>query len=638
MASPLSYSPSFTSDYSILAASSNLDRDRRIALTQEYPKEVWYFLASFIGFISLCRIFSWACKNVVRSGGPTQLKEGNGLSLKSVIRWRRLPWAVMSLYRIFAFRLVFTVGGYSLNMAEVALTCSYIVVLFTWTFVNTTTVAGKKLDVMYWSNRSGTLVASQLPLITALGTKNSAISLVTGISFEKLNYLHRMTARVVFVLLCLHCGSRLQLGIGHFMEETFMHMGLMAGFAFLLVCIITMRPIRRKAYELSFYSHVILVLIFLVGAYLHTREFNFDTYVWPSFVIWGVDRFIRAVRLLVFNFGWGRRAEMLDASAELISSKLVRLTLKRPPHFRWSPGHTAFLVFPDVSTLPFETHPFTIASYDSGLDNREFMGSSSTAESVGDSRITAKESEVTTSPAAFWKELVFLVNVNEGLTKRLAQRVSKTSTIRVYVDGPYGSSPNVASYDTSVLIAGGSGVSFTLPLFLDTIEQVRKGKSHCQRLTFLWCIRNSDDLQWISEALYKAVLLAPQSLEIAVDVFITRPELSLLSSSWDGTATLDGSSDASLSKKDLSQTPANSTSSLLTLGCVRIFNGRPDLPAYLKEQAELTRDGHMAVSVCGSQSIANAVRQGLSFPVSGPLEILRGGASVTLHVETFGYA
>jgi len=32
------------------------------------------------------------------------------------------------------------------------------------------------LDITYWCNRSGALAASQFPLITALGTKNNAVS------------------------------------------------------------------------------------------------------------------------------------------------------------------------------------------------------------------------------------------------------------------------------------------------------------------------------------------------------------------------------------------------------------------------------------------------------------------------------
>ncbi|KAL0069415.1 hypothetical protein AAF712_003440 [Marasmius tenuissimus] len=356
----------------------------------------------------------------------------------------------MNFYRIATFRHTITIGTYSLNLAELALTCIYIIALFTWTFINTTNVAGDKLDKRYWNNRAGALVASQFPFATALGTKNNVVSLITGVSFEKLNYLHRMVARVLFVLLCVHAGSRTEMGFAKFMDRPWMHLGITSGFAFLLLCIVSLRPIRAKSYELFFYTHFVLVLLLLVGAYYHTRAFKFHNFVWPSFVIWGLDRLIRGLRLLVYNlsyFGFGRGAERLDASVELLSPTLVRVSLKRPPHFHWSPGQTAFLILPDVSTLPFEAHPFTIASFDSRLSKGEIITKfERTPEDLVTNSLFATES--------LWKELVFLVSVQEGFTKRLAERAAKGGTVKAYVDGPYGVSPDATSYDTSVFVAG----------------------------------------------------------------------------------------------------------------------------------------------------------------------------------------
>ncbi len=88
----------------------------------------------------------------------------------------------------------------------------------------------------------------------------------------------------------------------------------------------------------------------------------------------------------------------------------------------------------------------------------------------------------------YWKELVFLVNVREGFTHRLATIGADKGTVKVFVDGPYGPSPDLSSFNTSVFVAGryiqsecvfvfthcwilgGTGVSYTLPLLLDTIE------------------------------------------------------------------------------------------------------------------------------------------------------------------------
>jgi len=140
----------------------------------------------------------------------------------------------------------------------------------------------------------------------------------------------------------------------------------------------------------------------------------------------------------------------MDATAELPSDDFVRLRLHRPSHFHWAPGQTAYLIMPSVSRLPFEAHPFTIASYDSTLldvpQEQEPHGDDSTQFSVA---------EHTFGPSAsFWKEVVFFINVRKGFTARLKEAASKGDKLKVFIDGPYGPSPNLGSYDMSVLIAG----------------------------------------------------------------------------------------------------------------------------------------------------------------------------------------
>ena len=63
-------------------------------------------------------------------------------------------------------------------------------------------------------------------------------------------------------------------------------------------------------------------------------------------------------------------------------------------------------------------------------------------------------SEAGADATPFWKELVFLINVREGFTKRLAQIAEKGEKVKVLVDGPYGFSPNLDNDDTVVLVAG----------------------------------------------------------------------------------------------------------------------------------------------------------------------------------------
>lgn len=152
-------------------------------------------------------------------------------------------------------------------------------------------------------------------------------------------------------------------------------------------------------------------------------------------MFWALDRLMRLARVVFSNHlycGFGRRARLQDATTELLSDDFVRVRVQRPPHVQWSPGQTAYLIMPSVSAFPLEAHPFSISSIDSVL----FQPST-------------RESET-----AQWKELVFLINVRSGFTKRLKDVAAQNQTVKLFIDGPYGSAPDMDTYDTAIFVAG----------------------------------------------------------------------------------------------------------------------------------------------------------------------------------------
>ncbi|KAG2100234.1 FAD-binding domain-containing protein [Suillus cothurnatus] len=219
--------------------------------------------------------------------------------------------------------------------------------------------------------------------------------------------------------------------------------------AFSILIIVSLCPVCSDIYEVFFYVHFLGVLIFLVGGYYHTKGAHGSYWIWPSFVFWASDRFIWVVQLVVFNhsyFGFKSGAGTMDATTELLSEDIIRLHLHQLQHFHWSPGQTAYLIMPSVFTLLFEAHPFTIASFNS--------------------------SPLSTTKLEDQSESMFLVNVHGGFTKKLKEVAAAKGQVKVFVDGPYGPSSDLSSYNTSVFVSGGSGISYTLPVFLSVIEHV----------------------------------------------------------------------------------------------------------------------------------------------------------------------
>ncbi|KAI0777446.1 iron reductase [Trametes elegans] len=612
------------------------DRAIRVDHNKQYPRQVWWFLASFIFLVAFVQSISWGISRFSRGRISSRKQaddtEGGRPSSTRRFSWRRLPLAVLNAYRVVAFRWTLEIGqSYTLNLAEVFVTCAYIVALFTWEFINTTTLEGHKLDISYWGGRAGAIATSQFPLVTALGTKNNVIAYITGVSYDKLNYVHRMTARVVFVLLWVHGGSKARTGFltPQAYDEWFIRVGLTALIAFTLLILVSLRPVRAQLYEIFYFTHFLTVLYdHAPRGYFHANSERAGSYIWPSFLVWGLDRIIRLARLVYYNhlyFGISSCAnpKRLDASAELLSPHFVRLHLKRPPHFTWTPGQTAFLTMPGVSGFPLEAHPFTIASVDSRyqLDGAQTPCVPSDAEkSVG----AGEEGDAT----PYWEELVFLINVREGFTRRLAAIAAKDERTTVLVDGPYGFSPDLDNDDTVVLVAGGSGVSFTLSTFLGVLSHVQHGKSRCRRLVFIWSIREASHIEWISKAVTKALELAPSDIDISIRLFVTSGNVQPHppGRAWNEDDSVHSSEGTAVGK--------SRPSSLLNFEAVQVLQGRPDLHAILREEVEAT-SGRISVTVCGSQGIAQACRAALRIPMSNTLN---GGPSVILHVESFGYA
>ena len=218
-------------------------------------------------------------------------------------------------------------------------------------------------------------------------------------------------------------------------------------------------------------------------------------------IVCGLDRLISFVSFVTVNSGylnpWSSQdsKKRLDAVVEVLSPHYVRVSMHRSKHFHWCTGQNVYRSFPSISTFPLESHPFTISTI-----NDDSKSDDST--------------------------LVFILRVQRGFTQKLHKEASPDITYKVFLNGPYGSPPLLIGYQTVILIAGlfllslhlalliiyvigGSGVAFTLSLFLDILRlifsftfsnlflfssfacsQARSGKNACQKVLFIWAIRD----------------------------------------------------------------------------------------------------------------------------------------------------
>lgn len=244
--------------------------------------------------------------------------------------------------------------------------------------------------------------------------------------------------------------------------------------AFGAIFLFSLRPVRAHAFEFFSILHICLVALYLTCSYLHQPKYEsyflvFDKllialhrlgiYIWVATGFTAFDRVCRVFRLVFINCG---RSVPLRAVIEHVSSDAVRITIPNR-HISWSAGQHVFLTLPGISTLLFESHPFTIAN----IHNPTARGNKN-------------------------KPLVFVIRGMSGFTRHLCNYAASYpgKPVTVLVDGPYGRPPSVNSYSSVVLLAGGSGVSFTLPLLLDIISAVRRHESPVRRVLFVWSVKH----------------------------------------------------------------------------------------------------------------------------------------------------
>lgn len=292
------------------------------------------------------------------------------------------------------------------------------------------------------------ITASNLALVVFLALKNTPLAFLTSFSHERLNILHQAVGYSLVVSAMLHAITYLvqlsQAGtIRTIMREQNQIMGIVAGSALLLI-LITSLTFRRMSYEAFYITHIFLSILFMVAVGLHRPVLA--SKVGYAFIftgsIWGLDYLYRFAKL--GWFAYGNTAHIIP-----LPQRGVRIVLSRAPK-RAVPGSHVFLWIPEIRKT--ETHPFTVVSNN---------------------------------------PLELVISTHDGFTKDLLSFASKNpgARVRASCDGPYGTLPNFSKFNNIILIAGGSGASFTFGVALNLIRtsnvSINKPVVH-----FIWVIRN----------------------------------------------------------------------------------------------------------------------------------------------------
>ena len=353
--------------------------------------------------------------------------------------------------------------------------------------------------------RAAWLAVAQVPLLILLAGKNNLIGLVTGVSYERLNVLHRWVSRVLLLLATLHLGYQNYgwslYGLVHmeWSTDSCPPTGIAAYAILLWLNLSTLAPFRNFSYEFFVIQHLITFFGFIIAIMMHlpSTALYSRVYIYIPIALYIVDRLIRTLRFAYNNIQPGR------ATLTSFEGGVTKIRVQMKHVQKWSPGAHVLLKLPKLGLI--QSHPATIASVPSSHNN----------------------------------DLVFILKGHKGFTNRLLTCAdSSTSTLlpktqqdaiahqqthTVLIDGPYGGSHgDFAAFDTVLLIAGSTGATFVLPQLLDIAHRASSQRLPVRRLEFVWVVKNSSWTSWISEELSGAFAqLRASGIDVAVKIFVT---------------------------------------------------------------------------------------------------------------------
>ena len=389
----------------------------------------------------------------------------------------------------------------------------------------------------------------------------------------------------------------------------------------------------NKYYETFKGLHLIMAALFFTFLFIHC---DFILTSWDYLIAAAV---IYSVCLLSSQLRtWFEYGITTSATLELTTSGAIRVSI--PTTSSWWPGQHIFIRFLTLDLHTLTSHPFTICSLP--IPNRS-------------------PSPSTEDPMRSPLTMNFYISPRSGLTARLSSLTQQSpggKNVRVLLDGPYGGLKHrtLQSFNKALLIAGGAGAGFTLPVIEDFLQREYPGGRRCQvtegeksyqtkTLRVVLAVKTEAYRAWYEEMLKELIRncgLEHKTDALVVHIYVTEPgtpsgatQLDFKFSPTSSPSTPSNSEDKEKGDSISIAAPPQGASD--RDACASIHRGpRPDLPALIKRvNAEKAEMESLGIAVCGPSGMLFDVRNAAA---SAQVDILkRGGGEVWLYQEHFGW-
>ncbi|KAI1080785.1 ferric reductase like transmembrane component-domain-containing protein [Whalleya microplaca] len=459
-----------------------------------------------------------------------------------------------------------------------------------------------------WSDRVGILAYALTPLSVLLASRESILSLLTGVPYQNFNFLHRWLGYIIVIQGSLHTITWTIVEVRlyqpqpttavEWIKQLYMIWGVVAMILLLLLfALSTPWGIRLTGYEFFRKSHYVLAMVYIGACWGHWKQLN--CFLIPGLAIWFLDRGVRLIRSALIHYqylpdgsmGFKAAHASLRHFTDIEHGDVVRLDFTQP-HDAWKVGQHFYLCFTECSI--WQSHPFTplnLPSVQNGVVSHSYI-------------FRAKQGET--------KKVAKLA------LKKLTEASSATTP--VILSGCYGDTiTETLTPDVNVLcVAGGTGITYVLPVLLGIIEQpVVKDR----KIQLVWAIRRKEDTHWVEQEL-NTIHRAAKSHHIDIHIYVTREASSRTTSLKDDASekdhtTVKASGCCSSSSSSLKGTQTNSSIDVQKIGGEG-FDRHPNLHTMVKEFVDGTVRGPTTVYASGPGGMISDLRSIVASCNSGP--------------------
>ncbi|KAL1582391.1 hypothetical protein WHR41_08895 [Cladosporium halotolerans] len=491
--------------------------------------------------------------------------------------------------------------------------------------------------------RTGQLAALNIIPTILFALRNNPLIWITGVSYEAYNLLHRWCARIMILEAVLHtiawavnvhrANGPEQIALSLATSKSYAW-GMVGTVVFSFLFMTAPAPIRHAFYETFLNAHRVLVLMGLIGVYIHIDAANLPQmpYMQLTFALWGAEYFWRLYRIFYHNVS--RKKGITKVKVEALPGDACRVTFELRRPWKYTPGCHVHAYLPTIAL--WSSHPFSVAwaegrtsqpalemeleklpsnnpSQILGVNRRPSLvprasiyGKDGVLNTIKESSIGAGSSQPgTSSNACIPREaditsISLVMRKRNGMTKKLFDKAdalpSKSFTTWGAIEGPYGGHETFASYGTVILFAGGIGITHCVGYVHHLLQLYAQGTCATQKILLVWSVTNTESLEWVRTWMDQILRMEHRRDVLRIQLYVTKP-------------------------RHRGEVVSNT-------GSVQMFPGRCN-PSTVMAKEMPERIGAVGVTVCGPGAFADVVRKAVR-------EVIDDGA-VDFIEEAFTY-